>query len=296
MGRMSDARKRAKRVGEGSGPTAPVPPPEPEPTDAAPREDEAAASDRAEGTEPAPDAWVARDEPLVFPSEDETVPTPRISLPSSGLAEDILARADAAALEKRAPSVASEPAAGLPVPVPAEPAGGRAHNISFFGAPARDERAAVEATEHLVTFVLAREEYGIDVRVVSEIIRVTDITQVPRAPEFIKGVINLRGKIIPVVDLKRRLGLGEVEHTRLARIVVVRLRDRLTGLLVDGASQVLKVPVASIEPAPEEVVEIDANYIRGVAKLESRLIILVDLQKILVAEAREATGAAPAAS
>ena len=129
----------------------------------------------------------------------------------------------------------------------------RAHNISFFAAPQRDLAKAVEATEHLATFFLADEEYGVDVRVVQEIIRVADITQVPRAPDFIKGVINLRGRIIPVVDLKRKLGLGDVDVSRQARIVVVKLRDRLIGLLVDGASQVLKVPVASIEAAPEEV-------------------------------------------
>jgi purine-binding chemotaxis protein CheW len=116
---------------------------------------------------------------------------------------------------------------------------------------------------------------------VQEIIRVVEITQVPRAPDFIKGVINLRGRIIPVIDLKRKLGLGEVALERQTRVVVIRLRERLVGLLVDGASQVLKVPVSTIEAAPEEVVEIDANYIRGVAKLEKRLIILVDLPKIL---------------
>ena len=87
----------------------------------------------------------------------------------------------------------------------------RAASISFFSAPAREERAAVEATEHLATFFLDREEYGVDVRLVQEIRRVTEITQVPRAPDFIRGVINLRGRIIPVVDLKRKLGLGEVQ-------------------------------------------------------------------------------------
>ena len=114
----------------------------------------------------------------------------------------------------------------------------------------------------------------------------------PRAPEFIRGVINLRGRIIPVVDLKRKLGLGEVQDTRAARIVVVKIQDRLVGMLVDGASQVLKVPVSSIEPAPDEVVEKGGDYIRGVAKLEKRLIILVDLLRILVLEGRE--GGAPA--
>ena len=125
-------------------------------------------------------------------------------------------------------------------------------------------------------------------RLVQEIIRVSEITPVPRAPGFIKGVINLRGRIIPVIDLKRKLGLGEVnEAARASRIVVVKVRERLVGLLVDGASQVLKVPVASVEAAPEEVVEIDANYLRGVAKLEDRLIMLMDLPKVLALELRE---------
>ena len=101
-------------------------------------------------------------------------------------------------------------------------------------------------------------------------------------------MINLRGRIIPVVDLKRKLSLGVVELTREARIVVVKLKERLIGLLVDGASQVLKVPVAVIEAAPEEVVEIDTNAVRGVAKLEKRLIILIDLLRILAPELRDA--------
>src|SRR5262249_44835336 len=165
--------------------------------------------------------------------------------------------------------------------------GGASHNLSFFSVPAQEERQAVEATEHLATFVLDREEYGLDVHLVQEIRRVTEITAVPRAPDFIRGVINLRGRILPVVDLKRKLALGQVELGRASRIVVVRLRERLLGLLVDGASQVLKVPVSKIEPAPEEVVASGGSYIRGVAKLDDRLIILVDLLHILAQELRE---------
>jgi purine-binding chemotaxis protein CheW len=123
---------------------------------------------------------------------------------------------------------------------------------------------------------------------VQEIRRVTAITTVPRAPGVIKGVINLRGRIIPVVDLKKKLDLGEVEVTPVSRIVVVKIRERLLGLLVDGASQVLKIPVSSIDSAPEEVVEKGGDYIRGVAKLEKRLIILVDLLKILAIELQAA--------
>jgi purine-binding chemotaxis protein CheW len=190
-------------------------------------------------------------------------------------------------------STARPPKAAVPE-LTLEQAAPRSHNISFFGSQTREERKAVEPTEHLATFFLAGEEYGVDVRLVQEIIRVSDITQVPRAPQFVKGVINLRGRIIPVIDLKRKLGLGEVEITKQARIVVVKVRERQMGLLVDGASQVLKVPVSLIEAAPEEIVEIDASYIRGVAKLEKRLIILVDLLKVVPVEQRDGAGLAPA--
>src|SRR5262249_42821686 len=173
--------------------------------------------------------------------------------------------------------------------------GGASHNLSFFSVPAQEERQAVEATEHLATFVLDREEYGLDVHVVQEIRRVTEITAVPRAPEFIRGVINLRGRILPVVDLKRKLRMGSVEIGKASRIVVVRLRERLLGLLVDGAQQVLKVPISRIEPPPEEVLAGGGDYIRGVAKLEDRLVILVDLLRILAQELREGP-ASPASS
>jgi purine-binding chemotaxis protein CheW len=249
MARSPDGRKRARK-GSGPEPAPPV------------------------SEVPAAEGWTAREETLPVSGR-------RLSLPSSGLAEDILALAEPAPVVTAKPSAerALEPAASAP----------RAHNISFFAAPMREERQAVEASEHLVTMFLSDEEYGIDVRLVQTIIRVTEITPVPRAPGFIKGVINLRGRIIPVVDLKRKLNLGEVDvAARASRIAVVKVRERLIGLLVDGASQVLRVPLTRIEAAPEEVVEIDANYIRGVAKLDERLIILMDLQKILALELKAA--------
>ncbi len=232
----------------------------------------------AEGGRPTVDT----EEALVFPADPVDERRGLLSLPSSGLAADILALAGAASVPTVDPSRAPVPVAAAAAEVTP-----RAHNISFFAAPVREERKAVEATEHLATFFLGREEYGVDVRLVQEIIRVTEITQVPRAPDFIKGVINLRGRIIPVVDLKRKLRLGEVEVARQSRIVVVKIKERLIGLLVDGASQVLKVPVSTIEAAPDEVTEIDATAIRGVAKLPGRLIILMDLTKTLALELKE---------
>src|SRR4030095_4941911 len=130
---------------------------------------------------------------------------------------DILARVDAAAL---APAAPAAPAAPVISEAPA-PAAATSHHLSFFFVRAQEERKAAETTEHLATFVLDREEYAVDVHVVQEIRRVTEITAVPRAPEFIRGVINLRGRILPVVDLRRRLALGEVAMDRVARIAGV---------------------------------------------------------------------------
>jgi len=275
MGRMADARKRARRGAS----------PAPEPV----QERAAEARSEAPAVEP-----VFADEPV---GADATAPAAAaggsgIVLPASGLAEDILARLAGAPVG--AGDAAADAARGMALPASglAEEVLGREQTLSFFSAPAQQQRAAAEATEHLATFYLAREEYGVDVKQVQEIRRVAEITSVPRAPEFVRGVINLRGRILPVLDLRRRLGLGEVVVDRASRIVVVRVKQRLLGLLVDGASQVLKVPVSHVEPAPEEVVQKGGDYIRGVAKLADRLIILVDLERLLAHELTAAGAAA----
>jgi purine-binding chemotaxis protein CheW len=296
MGRMADARKRARRGETAAGvPLAPrteAPPEQPHP------------GEPVVVAEPEPPAPAAEATPTPEPGAPR--PAGPVELPASGLAEDILRQLEGPAPQKppatKAPALAAEPSeAPRPVDLPAsglaEEVLGRgemagSHSLSFFAAPARDQRAAAEATEHLATFFLDREEYGVDVRQVQEIRRLSEITTVPRAPGFIRGVINLRGKILPVLDLKRKLGLGEVEARRATRIVVVRVGERLLGLLVDGASQVLKVPVSRIEPPPEEVQEKGGDYIRGVAKLEDRLIIVVDLGRLLAHELRAAGAAA----
>jgi purine-binding chemotaxis protein CheW len=293
---MADARRRARREGG----AAPVEAREPEaPAELVFGADEPAepVAESAAAGEPSPIALPASGlaEDILRQLEAQSAPPgpsaepsapARLELPASGLAEDILARAEAASVpgESAAPAAASaEPAASPSLP------GG--HSLSFFAAPAQEQRKAVEATEHVATFFLDREEYGVDVRQVQEIRRLTEITTVPRAPEFVRGVINLRGRILPVLDLRRKLGLGEVAAKSAARIVVVHVRQRVLGLLVDGASQVLKIPVSRVEPPPEEVVERGGDYIRGVAKLDDRLIILVDLERLLAQELRAAQAA-----
>jgi purine-binding chemotaxis protein CheW len=155
-------------------------------------------------------------------------------------------------------------------------------------ADAVEARAAVEVAPapgpelHLVTFTLDREEFGIPVTQVREVIRVSEITRVPQAPAHVRGVSNLRGRILAVVELRSRLGLPPAELTPRSRVVVVEVRGRVLGLLVDAVSQVTKVPEASVVPAPEEVVSADANYLSGVARWQSRLIILLDLDKALL--------------
>lgn len=154
-------------------------------------------------------------------------------------------------------------------------------------ADAMAARAAVETPAapgselHLLTFRLDREEFGIPVTQVREVIRVSDITRVPQAPAHVRGVANLRGRILAVVELRSRLGLPVAELSPRSRIVVVEVRERVLGLLVDAVSQVTKVPEASVVPAPDEVVSTDADYLIGVARWQSRLIILLDLEKAL---------------
>lgn len=135
---------------------------------------------------------------------------------------------------------------------------------------------------HLLTFALDREEFGIPVTQVREVIRVSEITRVPQAPAHVRGVANLRGRILAIVELRSRLGLPPAELTPRSRVVVVEVRGRVLGLLVDAVSQVTKVPEASVVAAPEEVVSADVDYLTGVARWQSRLIILLDLDKALL--------------
>ena len=139
---------------------------------------------------------------------------------------------------------------------------------------------------HLVTFNLG-EEYGVPISQVQEIVRVGGITMVPNSPVFMEGVINLRGRVLPVLNLRKRLGLSEKEISSASRIVVTEIGNKVIGLLVDAVSHVIKIPPDNVEPAPEEVLEIDTDYITGVGKLHDRMIILLDLEKLLRREKLE---------
>lgn len=146
---------------------------------------------------------------------------------------------------------------------------------------------STETIYQLVSFVVEREEFGVDILKVQEIIRTVEITRVPKLPEFVEGVINLRGKIVPVIDLRKRFAIPEKKHDNETRIIVVELPDKVVGFLVDKVKEVIRVEKSIIEPPPELTTNINANYITGVAKLQDRLLILLDLDKVLSSDEQE---------
>lgn len=156
--------------------------------------------------------------------------------------------------------------------------------------------AAAEEIAQIVTFHVGQEEYGLDIGAITEAIRPLPITPLPRMPQFIEGVINLRGIIIPVVDLRKRFGLAEVRNNpRKMRMIIIRGAlhgidgpQRLLALVVDSVREVLHIPLRQIEPAPAAATGAQAGFIGGVAKAMDRLIILVDITRILSGEERTA--------
>ena len=139
---------------------------------------------------------------------------------------------------------------------------------------------ASQAEKQLVVFDLATEAYGVDIGAVREIIRMQDITKVPRCQEFVEGIINLRGSVIPVVDLRKRFSLTVSEQSKDNRIVV-DIVGRDIGVIVDAVTEVLRITGDSVAPPSSVITTTDSAYLLGIAKLESRLIILLDLEKVL---------------
>lgn len=142
----------------------------------------------------------------------------------------------------------------------------------------------------LVTFSIGEEEFGVDILKVQEIIRTMEITKVPRAEQFVEGVINLRGKVIPIIDLRRRFGLASKQYDKHTRIIVIEISNMIVGFVVDSVSEVLRIPSGTVEPPPAVVAGLDSEYISGVGKLHDRLLILLDLDELLSNEDMEALG------
>jgi purine-binding chemotaxis protein CheW len=134
---------------------------------------------------------------------------------------------------------------------------------------------------HIVGFQVGRETYGVPITSLHEIVRVPEITAVPDAPEYMEGVINLRGKIVSVIDLRKRFGEKQIASARRNRILVVEHHGRLSGLIVDSASEVLKIPSTEIEPPPAVLQEGGMACVTGLGKYRGRLIMLLDMNKLL---------------
>jgi len=143
-------------------------------------------------------------------------------------------------------------------------------------------KGASEELLQLVSFKIGDEEFGVDILKVQEINRMLDVTRVPNAPEYVDGVINLRGKVIPIIDLRRRFGMERKEKDKNTRIVVVELSGKIVGFVVDAVNEVLRIPKSVTEPPPAVAAGTNADFITAVGKLEDRLLTLLDLEKVLL--------------
>lgn len=134
----------------------------------------------------------------------------------------------------------------------------------------------------LVIFQLGGEEFGVDIMAVQEIIKMPAITAIPQAPEYVSGVINLRGRIIVVINLGKKFNIMSSENNDDYKVIVVELENQIIGMMVDSVSEVLRIPTTSVDPAPDIIKSgVSSNYIQGVGKLDDRLLILLDLRNVL---------------
>lgn len=144
---------------------------------------------------------------------------------------------------------------------------------------------AVAVDQKLLTFSLGNEGYGISILKVKEIIGMLSITQVPRTPDFIKGVINLRGKIIPIMDLRIKFGMAEKPYNERTCIIVIEVNiqgsDRLLGVVVDTVSEVINISAEEIEPAPQYGSKLEHNLISGMGKIKDRVVIILDIEEVV---------------
>jgi purine-binding chemotaxis protein CheW len=145
-------------------------------------------------------------------------------------------------------------------------------------------------SEKVIVFQLKDEEYGIPVQQVQSIERMQHITRVPRVNAFVKGVINLRGVVTPIIDLRCRFSIEQKEYSESTRIIIVSLNNMYAGLIVDAANDVIDIRPDAIEPPPEVVGSVEAEYLNGVAKIDRRLLILLNVEKLLNPEETKAVG------
>ncbi len=138
-----------------------------------------------------------------------------------------------------------------------------------------------------VIFQLGEEHYGVNIVAVESIIKVQEITKMPHVPDFVEGITNLRGVVIPVIDLRKRFKLPQINETKDTRIIVVEMNGVMAGMVVDAVTEVVRVPEDNIEPPSPMVSTVDTAFVTGIAKVDKRLIILLDLSKILTGTEQE---------
>jgi len=147
---------------------------------------------------------------------------------------------------------------------------------------------ATEERMQLVSFILDKEEYGVEVLKVREIIRMPNITRVPNTPAYVEGVINLRGKVIPIISLRKRFSLDDEEVDNRTRIMVMDMTNELTGFIVDSVAEVIRITADEIQPAPPVVTGgVDQEYLSGVINREDRLLVLLDLERLFSQEEQQ---------
>jgi purine-binding chemotaxis protein CheW len=148
-----------------------------------------------------------------------------------------------------------------------------------------EEKSKATDLLQLVVFELGGEEFGVEIMNVQEIIRMPEMTQIPHSPDFVEGVINLRGRIIVVVNLSKRFNMRSKATDENSRIIVVEIGNAVVGMIVDSVNEVLRIPASNVEPAPELVTsKVSRNYLKGVGKIDKRLLILLDLARVMTVE------------
>lgn len=162
--------------------------------------------------------------------------------------------------------------------------GGLATEDSYLKALMGDEDAADKDQHQWLTFSLGSEEYALDIEAVSEIIKPREVTDIPRVPDFIRGIISLRGIIVPVFDLRGRLNLGTVESGPATRIIVCHLEGKMAGFMVDSINHVVNIPRSRIEPPPTVLSGLDRDFVEGVGRVDGRMLILLHLSNVINAE------------
>lgn len=228
--------------------------------------------------------------------EEEAAAKQSTRLPAFGFAEDLLGKSSTKGKDQAPAEDSAESKPEDRTNQAAAAAGGATSTDperifrfadSLGGASAEHEQAAVRRLGTWVSFALAGETFALPVEPVREVVRVSSITRVPHAPKPIRGVTNLRGRVIPVIDLRLRIDLPPTEFERTTRIIVVAARGRLIGLLVDAVEQVVHLDLDQVHPPPDDVMTMQSDYISGVYHLDDHLVLLLNVERALVVRGAE---------